>query len=95
MILSLYQLPAYFLQSIAHSVHSLNDKPDKDGVIRDVKKSLLFGNEHKKLLFYLSVAKRYEVAKDKLIEARNSIELPHYVESYYSLTKEIQTNIFK
>ena len=90
-----YQLPAYFLQSIAHSVHSLNDKPDKDGVIREVKKVLIFGNEHKRLLFFLSVAKRYEIAKDKLINARNDIELPHYIESYYSLSKETQINIFR
>ena len=89
------QFPAYFLQSIAHSVHTLNDNPDNDGIVRDVSNDYIFGNKHKKLLYFISVAKRYATAKSKLIHARDSIELPHYIESYYSLTKEISTNIFK
>lgn len=102
------QTPAYFMQNVAHSMHEYKDKAtsnssdntetDSDpdpGSQQLAEYDVIFGNKNKKEFYFLPLAKRYETAKNKIIDVRNHVEYPHMLESYYTLSKEITTTDFK
>ena len=76
------QMPAYFLQGIAYVLH---EEQEKEGMSN----GMLFG--------FHSYATRYTIARGKLISAKilyGATDFPHYLESYYSLAKEMSMNDF-
>ena len=77
------QMPAFFLQAMAYSLH-------KEQEVEGESNGVIFG-------FY-SFANRYSVAQSKILSAKilfGATDYPHYLESYYSLTKEISSNDFE
>ena len=76
-----YQMPAYFMQYLAFSMGTNIDLLTID----------ISGFGFMKAKFYYI----YALAKDKLINNRNSIKSPHFLETYYLLTKRICTLDFK
>ena len=74
------QVPAYFMQSIAYAQH--------DGIFN----SLIFKTKRFASIYYNS--------RNKLIDcaapwAGKIMDYPHYLESYFSLTKELEVNDFR
>lgn len=74
------QVPAYFMQSIAYAKH--------DGIFN----SLIFKTKR--------FASKYNNSRTKLIDcaapwAGKIMDYPHYLESYFSLTKELEVNDFR
>ena len=74
------QVPAYFMQSIAYAKH--------DGIFN----SLIFKTKR--------FASKYYNSRTKLIDcaapwAGKIMDYPHYLESYFSLTKELEVNDFR
>ncbi len=123
------QMPAYFMQCIAHSMHTYlddenalegianyidSDKTDKLEIIAkkfNFKiKGTIFKDEDgiwkiefngkryniNQAIFKFTVfADEYKQAHTKLIDTSEYLEFPHYVESYYILTKKVLTVDFK
>ena len=87
------------MQSVAHSMHEHKDKSESGDSISssgdDADPDGIFGNSNKRKFFFLPLAKRYVLAKNKVIDSRDNIELPHTLEAYYYLTKRIEQIIFK
>ena len=73
------------MQVVAGGMHSNNN----DGETR------FFPLLNKAQIKYTQLVKRYEAARDKLVENKDNIESPHYLESYYNLTKEVNITNFR
>ena len=99
------QMPAYLMMSIANSMHTYIKVKDKDTGEIYYRKQL----KNKKYLIkddvpenqYTLLTTKFGFnswgAKWSLVGASafNAVEYPHYLESYYSLTKELSTVDFK
>ena len=79
-------MPEYLFQTIASAMHKKND---------DGEEALFDGLINKAKLKFCNVAKQYIKTRDNLVENSGYIEKPHYLESYYSLTKNVSLNDFR
>ena len=76
-----YQMPAYFMQYIAYCMHG--------GF------SLIIADSSDAGFFFEQFSKKYINTKNALIDQKKLILLPHYLETYYLLTKKIILLDFK
>ena len=70
-----YQMPAYFMQYIAYAMH------DGFHILEHDNTDISFA--------FTSFTKRYSSQRKNIKENNNLIQTPHYVETYYYLTKNI------
>ena len=99
------QMPAYLMISIANSMHELRKDVDNEGNVyyrRQKKDKKFLGLDVWENQYTLLKAKfgfNTWGAKWSLVVAGspvvNAIEYPHYLESYYTLTKELSTLNFR
>ena len=86
-----YQMPAYFMNYLSFAMKTdLNifgiDIPHPEFV-----NLILHGGGFK----FSQMARRYEHAKDIVVKYNNNVKTPHYLETYYILTKSISANDFR
>ena len=86
MVYTQKQMPEYLFQTIAFAMHQKDESGNTaifDGIFNKAK------------LKFARVPKRYTTARDKLVENNKLVNHPHYLESYYVLSKLTTTNDFK
>ena len=86
-----YQMPAYFMQYISYCMHEKDNNGNKVFEIPGIANL-------NQIKFVMSIFNtRYKKAQERLRDAAiyKLIETPHYLESYYCLTKKININDFK
>ena len=95
-------MPAYLMLSIANSMHSyIKDKDTGEYRLQNINKKFLGQDvsENQYILLTSKFGFNSWGAKWSLVATGspiiNGVECPHYLESYYTLTKEISTLDFK
>ena len=95
-----YQMPVYFMQSLANSLHEYFVSLDKNNnkiIEKEIDRTKLINDKQKELInakmgFSYLGAKWYTLYAEGLFKV---IDVPHYLESYYTLTKELTTVDFR
>ena len=83
--IKLVQMPAYFMNVVAGGMHNNNNY----GEVRT------FPILNRAQIKFTQLAKRYVSAREQLVNSSSKIEMPHYLESYCILTKEINITDFR
>ena len=81
-----YQMPEYLFEIIANAMHENDDNGNK---------TFFSGMINKAKLAAVILSKKYAIPRNKMIEFIKYLIDPHYVESYYALSKMIDTINFK
>ena len=93
------QIPAYLMQSIASAMHTMindNGKIKEQGEDNSFLGAKVKDNQYrfiKTKMAHSGIGSKWSVLLSG--GPLNALETPHYLESYYSLTKELSTNSFR
>ena len=82
-----YQMPAYFMHVIAGAMHTSNNT----GITINPFSTLF----NKASIIATPLSEKYKVAQGKIVENNSKITIPHYLESYYVLTKNVAIKDFR